>query len=71
MLEEVLKDMLSLKFNQVVKRITSNLNADKDPIHFDLINFSKVKHILLLQYFCIDWKLFNKIKNPHYNNKRV
>lgn len=64
------KDMLSLKFNQVVKRITSNLNADKDPYNtFDLINsLSKETHTAL-QYFVLIGNYSTFDKNPHYNNK--
>jgi hypothetical protein len=63
------KDILSLNFNQVVRRITSNLDEDKDPYNtFDVINSLSKETQTALQYFILigDYAAYDK--NPHYNS---
>lgn len=64
------KDVLSLKINQVAKRIISNFNEDKDPYNtFDVINSLSKETQTALQYFVLIGDYSNYDKNPHYSNQ--
>lgn len=64
------KDALTLKINQLAKRIISNLNEEKDPYNtFDVINSLSKETQTALQYFVLigDYSAYDK--NPHYSNE--
>ncbi|MBA4241088.1 MAG: hypothetical protein C0448_10195 [Sphingobacteriaceae bacterium] len=66
----LVKDVFSLKINQVVHRIVSNLNEEKDPYNtFDVINSLSKETQTALQYFVLigDYSAYDK--NPHYKNE--
>lgn len=63
------KDVFTLKIDQLTKRIVSNLNEDKDPYNtFDVINTLSEETHTVLRYFVLigDYSTFDK--NPHYSN---
>lgn len=64
------KDALTLKINQLAKRVVSNLNEDKDPYNtFEVINSLSKESQTALQYFVLigDYSAYDK--NPHYSNE--
>ncbi len=65
----LVKDVFSLKINQVAQRIVSNLNEEKDPYNtFEFINTLSKETQTQLQYFVLigDYSAYDK--NPHYHN---
>ena len=65
----LVKDILSLKFKDVLSRIKSNLNDCKDPYNtFDFINSMSRETKTVLNYFVLigDYSRFDK--NPNYKN---
>lgn len=65
----LLKDITSLKFNQVAKRINSNINSNIDPYNtFDFINFLSEESKTALHYFVLIGDYSQYDKNPHYQN---
>jgi hypothetical protein len=65
-----LKDIFNLKFNQIAKRVESNLNEKKDPYNtFHLINSLSNETKTALHYFVLigDYSAYDK--NPHYKTK--
>lgn len=66
----LVKDVFSLKINQVVHRIVSNLNEEKDPYNtFDVINSLSKETQTALQYFVLIGDYSTYDKNPHYKNE--
>ena len=63
----LLKDSSSFKFNQILKRISSNINSTNDPYNtFDVIH--KLTEKATLQYFVLIGDYSDYDKNPHYQN---
>ncbi|MBI3518519.1 MAG: polysaccharide deacetylase family protein [Bacteroidetes bacterium] len=65
-----LKDAASVRLKDVITRIASNLNDQKDPYNtFELINRLSYESQTALQYFVLigDYGEFDK--NPHHHNK--
>lgn len=65
----LVKDVFSLKINQVAQRLVSNLNEEKDPYNtFKLINSLSKETQTALRYFVLigDYAAYDK--NPHYNS---
>jgi hypothetical protein len=66
----LLKDISSLKFDQIAKRINSNINSNNDPYNtFDFINSLSEESKTALHYFVLIGDYSNYDKNPHYQNK--
>jgi hypothetical protein len=66
----LLKDIASVKFNQISKRIKSNLNPLNDPYNtFDFINSLSEESKTALHYFVLIGDYSDYDKNPHYQNK--
>jgi hypothetical protein len=66
----LLKDIASFKFNQIAKRINSNINSTNDPYNaFDLINSLSEESKTALHYFALIGDYSDYDKNPHYLNK--
>lgn len=64
------KDLLSVKFNQIYKRLVSNRDDSKDPYNtFELINSLSKESNTALQYFVLigDYSAYDK--NPNYKNQ--
>ncbi len=64
------KDFLAMKFNDLVSRITSNINDEKDPYNtFELINNLSKQSNTALQYFVLigDYSVYDK--NPDHTNE--
>ena len=65
----LLKDVFSLKLNQVTQRIVSNLNEEKDPYNtFQFINTLSKETQTQLQYFVLIGDYSKYDKNPHYQS---
>lgn len=65
----LVKDIFSLKINQVAQRLVSNLNEEKDPYNtFKFINSLSIASQTALHYFVLigDYAAYDK--NPHYQN---
>ena len=65
----LLKDVFTLKFNQVASRIISNLNEENDPYNtFHLINSLSNETKTALHYFVLigDYSVYDK--NPNFDN---
>lgn len=65
----LVKDIFSLKINQVAQRLVSNLNEEKDPYNtFKLIKSLSTASQTALHYFVLigDYAAYDK--NPHYQN---
>lgn len=66
----LLKDISSFKFNQIAKRINSNINSTNDPYNtFDFINSLSEASKTALHYFALIGDYSEYDKNPHYQNK--
>jgi hypothetical protein len=66
----LVKDMITLKLNNVWKRLASNMNSDKDPYNtFDAIQAISTETKTALQYFVLigDYSAYDK--NPHHTSK--
>ena len=66
----LLKDIMYFKFNQILKRINSNINSNSDPYNtFDFINLLSEETKTALHYFVLigDYSYYDK--NPHFQNK--
>lgn len=64
------KDISSFKFNQISKRINSNINSNNDPYNtFDFINSLSEESKTALHYFVLIGDYSDYDKNPHYQNK--
>lgn len=65
----LVKDIFSLKFSEIAKRIESNFNSDKDPYNtFNFINNLSKDTQTTLHYFALigDYSAYDK--NPNYKN---
>lgn len=65
----LVKDVFSLKFSHIIKRIESNFNSDKDPYNtFNFINNLSKDTQTALHYFVLigDYSAYDK--NPNYKN---
>ena len=66
----LLNDLSSFKFNQIAKRIKSNLNSNNDPYNtFNFINSLSEASQTDLHYFVLIGDYSEYDKNPHYHNK--
>jgi hypothetical protein len=63
------KDIFSLKFNQIAKRLESIINSNKDPYNtFKLINSLSKQTQTALRYFVLIGDYSTYDKNPNYRN---
>jgi hypothetical protein len=66
----LLKDLVSLKLNNVMKRLASNINSSQDPYNtFDAIHIISNETKTALQYFVLIGDHSAYDKNPHHTNK--
>ncbi len=66
----IVKDVFSLKFSQIAKRIESNFNSDKDPYNtFEVINSSSKETQAALHYFVLIGDYSSYDKNPNYKSR--
>ncbi len=64
-----IKDVLSFKINNLLKRVESNFNDTKDPYNtFDYINLLSNDTQTALKYFVLIGDYSDYDKNPHYSN---
>ncbi len=65
----LIKDVFSLKINQVAQRVASNLNEEKDPYNtYDLIHSLAKSSQTALQYFVLIGDYSTYDKNPHHQS---